>query len=103
MNRFDVNANKGRDCHVTDTDMQTCSPGTHSCSKHIQGLPCPQTQHCVAVCVGLELCGERSLALDVPHDGLHHLRSGALPPDVHRVQLQGQTIISITTPTALSS
>lgn len=40
------------------------------------------------VAVALELWSERATDLDVPHDGLYHLRGSALPPDVCCVQLQ---------------
>lgn len=34
------------------------------------------------------LSGKGPSTLDVPHDGLDHLRGGALPPNVRSVQLQ---------------
>ena len=43
----------------------------------------------------LKVGGELSLTLDELHNGLDNLRSGALPPDVSSVQLQGRNTFTI--------
>lgn len=42
--------------------------------------------------LGLDLSGEGTTALDVPHDRLNHFWGSALTPNVNCVQLQQKTL-----------